>query len=327
LGCPFNGSFSTRIVDPFLETATCKIGDSSAVEPLIKALKDKYYGVRREAANALVNIGDARAVEPLIKALKDKDKDVRERAARALVKIGGVKAVEPFIKALKDKDIYARYEAMGAICKIGKPAVEPLLEALVDEDCNVRQGAAKVLGNIGDIRAVEPLIKVLKNKDPYVTSSAVYALGVLGDARAIAPILDVLFSEPGDFGKDSDIVCALLKLASTSDSAISRKTMRDAIDAAGHDSPNYSNGVERYRKRKSNAAIRRLCSDKSSVVNNLLILISRKEDVVYEESVPEPYNYIEYRVNFEEQRQMAIDELERRGSPSYDPSAFLKSPE
>jgi HEAT repeat protein len=41
-----------------------QIGDTSAVEPLIAALRDASLGVRRAAADALGQIGDRRALEP-----------------------------------------------------------------------------------------------------------------------------------------------------------------------------------------------------------------------------------------------------------------------
>jgi len=47
------------------------------VEGLTKALKDKDWSVRREAAVALGEIKDARAVEPLIWALKYEKKSPR----------------------------------------------------------------------------------------------------------------------------------------------------------------------------------------------------------------------------------------------------------
>ena len=64
-----------------------EIGDARAVEPLILALKDEYWEVRRRAAEALGEIGDARAVEPLKKALNDESRGVREAARDALEKI------------------------------------------------------------------------------------------------------------------------------------------------------------------------------------------------------------------------------------------------
>ena len=67
-----------------------KIGNVSlprAIEPLIAALKDKDWSVRRAAAEALGEIGDPRAVEPLIVVLKDGAWGVRKGAAEALRKI------------------------------------------------------------------------------------------------------------------------------------------------------------------------------------------------------------------------------------------------
>lgn len=72
-----------------------KVGDETAVEALIEALKyeiwkNKYtvlIAVRENAAEALGRIGDKRAVKPLIKALfEDIDGEVRWKAAAALGK-------------------------------------------------------------------------------------------------------------------------------------------------------------------------------------------------------------------------------------------------
>lgn len=65
-----------------------RIRDSKAVEPLIKALSDEYWEVRREAAWALGMIGDARAVEPLLRVRSDdEDGQVRSVAADALTQL------------------------------------------------------------------------------------------------------------------------------------------------------------------------------------------------------------------------------------------------
>ena len=68
-----------------------------AVAPLINALKDGDYLVRRSASEALGKIGDARAVELLINALKDEDYLVRRNAAGALGNIGDARAVESLV--------------------------------------------------------------------------------------------------------------------------------------------------------------------------------------------------------------------------------------
>ena len=104
-----------------------KIGDPSAVEPLVIALGAGNY----EAATALGKIGDPRAVEPLIAALQADgatQSSVRENAAKALGKIGDLRAVEPLIAAVKHYNV----------------------------------AAATALGQLGDSRAIEPLVAALK---------------------------------------------------------------------------------------------------------------------------------------------------------------------
>lgn len=68
-----------------------------AVAPLINALKDGDYLVRRNATEALGKIGNAQAVELLIDVLMDKDYFVRRNAAGALGNIGDARAVEPLV--------------------------------------------------------------------------------------------------------------------------------------------------------------------------------------------------------------------------------------
>ncbi len=73
--------------------------------------------------------------------------------------------VKALIRALgyrKDQDVQQR--AARALVKIGYPVVEALIAALKDPDRDIRGGAARALGKIGDVRAVEPLIGALKDQ-------------------------------------------------------------------------------------------------------------------------------------------------------------------
>jgi HEAT repeat protein len=196
------------------------IGSANAVEPLIRALKDKDDGIRLNAAWALAEIGDARAVGPLLQALKDEYYKVQDIAAEALVKIADVKTVEAFTQALKDEHWKIRLVAAKALAKSGDArAVEPLIQALKDEDKRVREATAEALGMIGDARAVEPLIQSLNSYGPTQwdyspASSAIRALGKIRDERAVA-VLSHFLNESlkeeinGVFG-DRKVVLALL---------------------------------------------------------------------------------------------------------------------
>ncbi len=70
-------------------------GDPRAVEPLIRALSDGEYDVRRSAAEALGQLGDERAVEPLIARLPEGN--VGASAAKALGRLGDLRAAEPLL--------------------------------------------------------------------------------------------------------------------------------------------------------------------------------------------------------------------------------------
>ena len=122
-----------------------KLG-TPAVKPLITGLKSSDVSVRCGCAEALGKIGDTRAVEPLIKKLKDRQEyvvresyktiysqSVRASCAQALGDIGDRRAVEPLIKMLTDRDPSHREAAMWALAKIGdERAIEPLIERVND---------------------------------------------------------------------------------------------------------------------------------------------------------------------------------------------------
>ena len=190
-----------------------KLKENKDVEGLIKALKNRDWGVRGEAVAALGKIGDSRAVEPLIRALKDEEWLVRDRASEALGEIGDARAAQPLIQALKCEkyeDEYVRNTAVAALRKIGEPAVQPLIQALKDKDKDVREGAAKALGRIGDFRAVDPLIEALKDEVRTVRLAAAGALTKMEDARAVEPLTQALNDKSSEVRKKA--LQALIKV-------------------------------------------------------------------------------------------------------------------
>jgi HEAT repeat protein len=104
----------------------------------------------------------------------------------------GEPAVEPLIKALEDDDEEVRETAARALGQVGDSrAVKPLIKALGDGDWEVRKAAAKALGKIGK-PAVEPLIKALGDDGYGVAEAAAEALGEIGDTRAVEPLSEAL---------------------------------------------------------------------------------------------------------------------------------------
>ena len=131
-----------------------QLGDTRAVEPLIKALpefEDTFGGEKDHIAEALGKMGEA-AIEPLINALKHENLSVREGAAWALGQLGDTRAVEPLILALRSR--HTRRSAAEALGKMGEAAaIEPLILALRSR--HTRRGAAEALGKMGRLALQE----------------------------------------------------------------------------------------------------------------------------------------------------------------------------
>ncbi|MHC1604814.1 MAG: HEAT repeat domain-containing protein [Candidatus Methanofastidiosia archaeon] len=184
-----------------LINALGKIGGEKVIEPLIQVLADGLPSEQKEAAKALGNIGNFRAVDPLIQALKDEYLEVREAAVEALGKIPDVRAIEGLIEVQRSTTRVPfmwssiRWEAGRALKKIGKPAIEPLIRALEDEDQYVREGAAWVLGEIGDEKTVESLIPALSDEKWEVRNKAAEALRKIPNERAVEPLGQALSDE------------------------------------------------------------------------------------------------------------------------------------
>ncbi len=182
--------------------------ENKDVKGLIRALKHEDFLVRKDAARALVKVGDESAVEALIEALKHENWEddytvliaVRESAADALGEIGDRRAVNPLIQSLfEDSDEEVRWKAAAALGKIkDHSSVMPLIDALNDPSWGVRKNITNALGDIGDNRAFDPLMTSLTDKDWHVRKYAAVALGKIGDERAIGPLVNTLNDEDSD---------------------------------------------------------------------------------------------------------------------------------
>jgi len=133
------------------------------IEGLILALEHKNHNVRKSAVNGLGKLGDSKAIDPLIKVLnKEENKYVIQQVGYALELIGDPKAVEGLILALDHKNGTVRFYAGQCLGHLGdSKAVEPLINALSDKDLGVRSGAVTALRNIKDPRAIKPLQQIL----------------------------------------------------------------------------------------------------------------------------------------------------------------------
>ncbi|MCL5037529.1 MAG: HEAT repeat domain-containing protein, partial [Chloroflexi bacterium] len=207
--------------------------DKRAVDALIVALKDNDEFVRGSAASALGYIKDQKAVQPLIEALKDPDKDVREHAIESLGYIGGTEAVNAlleFVKVERDEPLHedavrsliqsSDKQTAGLILKelISFQVPDDLVSLLNDmpylrcdnnigeliipllknENYEVRQAAARALGQLKVEKAVPDLIKATGDKKFEMSIEAVRALGNIGDRRAFPVLMNILRGNKGE---------------------------------------------------------------------------------------------------------------------------------
>jgi HEAT repeat protein len=131
--------------------------------------------------------------------------------------------------------------------------VGPLVKALGDKNyefpndkirVDVRQGAAKALGEIGDERAVEPLMKALR-RDSYVRWSAVVALGKIGKS-AVEPLIGVLSDDNwrvreyavralGEIGDERAVEPLIKALGDWEDGGVPHDAAKEALKKLGHE--------------------------------------------------------------------------------------------
>ena len=165
------------------------------MESVKRALAYGDVEARWNAIRAAGELGDA-FIEPLIQALDDEHWIVRRGAGETLAKIG-LPAVPPLIEMLGNDDESVRREITRACAAIGEPATDSLIRALSRDNPLVRQGAAEILGEMQVKAAVAPLIETLKDREPAVRREAASALRMLGSADATDPLVGLLGDESG----------------------------------------------------------------------------------------------------------------------------------
>lgn len=191
-----------------------KIGDSRAVNPLINALQDESWLVRKHAVKALGRIGSPIVIEPLISMMKDEcpyvrrstiwalkteqftkdprvteillcalgdtDKVVRAQSAWALGYVDSPMVVLAIAEAVKDRDNNVSWRAIGALQRIGSPATEVLIKLLGSSDDEVRYRSVKALGKVGDERALDAIKGGLDDPSEKVRKRSEFALRQMG---------------------------------------------------------------------------------------------------------------------------------------------------
>ena len=171
----------------------------TAVDPLLRALRDATPGVRANAAWALGRIDDGRALRPLIELLRDDDARVRDASAIAVGRIDSLSAVESLVRVVReDTSPQVRRSAAWALGQLeARSAVDVLIAVLrQDADARVREMAAWALGTMDTQAAAPGLIGALRrDSSDAVRETAAWALGNVGDRTAVDILGDAVRSD------------------------------------------------------------------------------------------------------------------------------------
>jgi len=236
LGSPIVPRLVARLDDPNpttrAEVASVlgRIGDPSAVEPLIQAMKDCIAPIQRALAGMR-----PLPTQAVLGALRSPRREVRLWAVAELARMDDEAAIAPLVEALADEDFEVRPQVKAAIARSGPRAVTPLIAALRHADAAVREHAADLLQqiewtprNAAEVAhklalardwdeliacgpdAVDPLVAALLDADAAVRARAATGLGAVGDPRGVPPLLGAL--QDGAANVRRDAVCALARL-------------------------------------------------------------------------------------------------------------------
>lgn len=166
----------------------------ASVQPLVMALGDRSWYVRRAAVAGLGKKGSPEAVKALIAALRREHRNLSVlNSALQVLAIMDMDTLSPLLELLHDPDESIRIYACLALGEMGTQlAARGLIQALDDPDRNVRFHAIEALGKIRAGEAVEVLCRIAESEDFYLSFPAVDALMNIGDPEAAIRIVPLL---------------------------------------------------------------------------------------------------------------------------------------
>lgn len=164
--------------------------DKNAVPHLLDALNNTEIPlIQANCAQILGRIGDITALNPLIAALKTFNEDTRRYAAEALGLLHSPQAVESLIEALNSEQSPAVLSAISiALGRLaGVCAVDPLIERLTHPNQMFLLATTWALAKIRDSRAIHPLIEILCNQCRYLQGHVAAHAQMDGSGHANMP--------------------------------------------------------------------------------------------------------------------------------------------
>ena len=183
---------------------------------LAKQLAQSEEAVRMKAARALSEQETLDAAEPLVNALGDESWQVRRLAVHGLARHARPDTIMAIVRALRDEhhNLSVLSSALQVLSLSGIDVLEPLVECLNQEDVDLRIYAAQALGEQRDPRAIPALLRALEDDSSNVKYHAIEALGVLSASEAVEALAAIVESD--DFYLAFPALDALIRIGDTS---------------------------------------------------------------------------------------------------------------
>ena len=182
-----------------LSAARTLAGDESLepAQPLLGALKDESWRVRRAAVEGLSRRAAPDAIAALLASVRENHHHLGLlNSALQVLAMSDVDTLSPLVEFLSDEDADLRMQAALALGEQRDPRAAPaLIGALEDADANVRYHAVEALGKLRATEAAEALARIAETRDFFLAFPALDALARIGDARAAPRVVPLLEDE------------------------------------------------------------------------------------------------------------------------------------
>jgi HEAT repeat protein len=168
--------------------------DEENAEPIIRALGDRNWRVRRELIDGFSRRAAPEAIAALLQAVKQRHYDFGVlNSALQILQATSVKTIETLVGFLADEDADLRMQAALVLGEQKNPqAIPALLTALEDENTNVRYHAVEALGKLKAGEALEPLLRITETRDFFLSFAALDALRQIADHSITGRLLPLL---------------------------------------------------------------------------------------------------------------------------------------
>ena len=193
----FHSEDSSSLIKSLVIEALGNIGDYSASEDIIKALKEKKLQLK--AVEAVGKIREEKAIPEIEEILFNRETDVKLRRAcvNTIINIKKRESITSMFKVLKNKtvDLDLKKLIVKSLPEMGETIIKPVIKELKEDEENLELNKylINILGNLKSSKAVLDLQELLEiSRNEIIKTKVAEALGNIRDEESIKTLLEAL---------------------------------------------------------------------------------------------------------------------------------------